>query len=197
MGWPPDIRDRIVNEASKVFKKQVYSLNGSLLPAVYLPSPVELKMYFVETQVLPAKVSLKPFADAIKHTHKPPLLNNKYSMSWCGIFATWVYRKAYDPHAHWVLGDYGGPRAIRLKKVKGNVGVSAGDIAVIRNYIGAEKKINYHFFIVVDCSSSQLGDKIWSIEGNTSNQLIKQRKKHRLADIVCYYTYDDGIAGAP
>lgn len=84
-------------------------------------------------------------------------------VSWCGIFATWCWRKA-GKDTKWVLGM--GPTNAKL--VAGNEGIQVGDICV---QFGGE----VHHFIPVEVN----GDDIQGVNGNSDYQsiLLKPMKR--------------------
>ena len=84
---------------------------------------------------------------------------------WCGVLAAEVLRRA-GVDARWTLlgGRIKGPGVTYRP---GNSGIKPGDVALIR-------RANHHFIVVsVDYSRN----KLWTVEGNTAGQLIRERTR--------------------
>jgi hypothetical protein len=95
--------------------------------------------------------------------------------SWCGVFATWVYRQA-GIETKWIIG--GGPTKLKHYSSKEISSLKPGDIGHIQ-------KQNHHFIIL-----SVKDGKIRSINGNSDAQSILIKDGPPLGDIVGFYQPD-------
>ncbi len=109
--------------------------------------------------------------------------------SWCGIFATWVWRQAGLERAIWGIGT--GIKNNGVIRVSSNTGIQLGDIIVIR---GAE----VHHAIVVELPSvydldegGTLDTSMTTVNGNSTNQSIRIHNEYKLSDVWYYYTFNE------
>lgn len=111
-------------------------------------------------------------------TYRVPQPNKPSGVSWCGIFATWVLKKAGIADAMWVVNK--GIVSGKVKIVYGADGFDVGDVVVFK---GAE----VHHAIVSEMPSYYCGDdSIQTINGNSGAQSIEVHRKY-LAKNVAYY----------
>lgn len=108
-------------------------------------------------------------------------------VSWCGIFATWVWRQAGLENAQWAAGF--GVKNNDVKRVAGRAGLQVGDIMVV---YGAE----VHHAIVAELPSVyDLDDggtpdtSIITVNGNSTNQSIRIHNEYKLSNVAYYYTF--------
>lgn len=125
----------------------------------------------------------KPGLRVIQGDSKPS------GVSWCGIFATWVWRQAGLDQATWVQGL--GVRNNGVTLVNAKTGFQVGDIIVIR---GAE----VHHAIVAELPSvydldegGSLDTSIITVNGNSLNQSIRIHNEYKLSDVAYFYTFPD------
>lgn len=111
--------------------------------------------------------------------YRVPQLSKPSGVSWCGIFATWVLRKAGMHDVKWVVGS--GIVGSKVKTVMGNVGFTVGDVVVFR---GAE----VHHAIVSEMPSYYCGDNsLQTINGNSGPQSIEIHRKYSAKNVGYYY----------
>ena len=118
----------------------------------------------------------KPRLRVIQGESKPS------GVSWCGIFATWVWRQSGLGQAQWVQGV--GVRNNGVKLVNEKTGFQVGDIIVIR---GGE----VHHAIVAELPSvydldegGNLDTSIITVNGNSLNQSIRIHNEYKLSDVA-------------
>ena len=106
-------------------------------------------------------------------------------VSWCGIFASWVYRQAGLDQVKWVNGQGISHNGVKLVNEK--TGFQAGDTIVIR---GGE----VHHAIVAEMPScydqddnGNLDTSIVTINGNSTNQSIRIHSEYKLSDVAYFY----------
>lgn len=196
MGWPKELEDKIVEKAEYWLDEAL----GSRLTGTHL------KRFFVDTGAVKADVPEKPFKIAVD-TKKQPVLGSR-PISWCGIFATFIYRDAGLSDVIWRLGV--GPRSRYLRRVAGHEGIGRGDLGIVlgkRIKIRTETKVplpglfggpsvmlkvptekevwsNHHFIVIED-----IGDSVKTIDGNMGWPTVIAESTHEKKSIVCYYTY--------
>lgn len=116
-------------------------------------------------------------------TYRVPQPSKPSGVSWCGIFATWVLKKAGLTDAAWVVRK--GIVGSRVKLVTIPTGFDVGDVVVFR---GAE----VHHAIVSEMPAYYCGDdSIQTINGNSGPQAIEVHRKYRAKDIAYYYKVID------
>lgn len=104
-------------------------------------------------------------------------------VSWCGIFATWVLRKAGLHDTQWVVGA--GIRGSKVRTVMDTKGFNVGDVIVIN---GAE----VHHAIVAEMPDYYLGDtSMKTINGNSGAQSIEVHRKYSAKQVGYYYQIVD------
>lgn len=111
--------------------------------------------------------------------YRVPQLSKPSGVSWCGIFATWVIRKAGLEDTKWVVGK--GIVGSKVKTVMGNTGFSVGDVVVLS---GGE----VHHAIVAEMPDDYLGDNsLKTINGNSGAQSIEIHRKFSTKQVAYYY----------
>ena len=125
----------------------------------------------------------KPRLRVIQGDSKPS------GVSWCGIFAAWVWRQAGLDQVQWVSGT--GPRNNGVKLVNEKTGFQVGDIIVIRGG-------DVHHAIVAELPSvydleegGSLDTSIITVNGNSTNQSIRIHNEYKLSVVAYYYTFPD------
>lgn len=105
------------------------------------------------------------------------------TVSWCGIFATYILRKT-GLRVKWRIGKgiENEPGCFDIQFVRGNAGVSTGDIAV--------RGTGYHHFILLEQPANQ--GAILAVDGNAGGIEYPQLRydrwwKNSLSAINCYY----------
>lgn len=113
--------------------------------------------------------------------------SNPAGVSWCGIFAIWVWRQAGLTSAQWGYG----PTGNGVKMVNATTGFQVGDIIVIRSGL-------VHHAIVAEMPSvydqddkGNLDTSIVTVNGNSTYQSIRVHSEYRLRDVAYYYTFSE------
>lgn len=96
-------------------------------------------------------------------------------VQWCGIFATWVAKKAGAKQANWILGT----GVDGLTKVSSFANIRPGDICVVKG------PANHH----VICHRA-FDSWMETVEGNAEFQSIKFGKRKFQEEILLYYSID-------
>jgi hypothetical protein len=101
--------------------------------------------------------------------------------SWCGIFATYVLRRA-NLHVSWRMGH----GIDGMTRVDGNEGLSIGDVAV-------RGAANNHHFIVLDDTPSGIIDAVEGNYGGVGNPWLHHghNPKNNLSSVIYYYDLSD------
>ncbi len=116
-------------------------------------------------------------------TYRVPQPSKPSGVSWCGIFATWVFKKAGLSDAAWIVGR--GIVSSRVKLVMSPNGFSEGDVVVLR---GDE----VHHAIVSEMPSYYCGDdSLQTINGNSGAQSIEVHRKFKAKNVAYYYKVMD------
>ena len=125
----------------------------------------------------------KPGLRVIQGASKPS------GVSWCGIFATWVWRQAGLKAVVWHQGL--GPRGNGVTIVNKTTGFQRGDIIVIRSG-EVHHAIVAEMPSVYDVDTEGNPDKtIVTVNGNSTYQSIRVHSEYRLQDVAYYYTFPD------
>lgn len=112
-------------------------------------------------------------------TYRVPQPSKPSGVSWCGIFASWVLRKAGLDDVKWVVGA--GIVSKKVKQVAGNEGFSVGDVIVIQ---GGE----VHHAIVAGMPDIYEGDgSLETINGNSGSQSIEIHSRYFPKNVWYYY----------
>ncbi len=126
------------------------------------------------------------YLDGIRLKNRRVPQKGQVGIQWCGIFATWVWIKAYVPGVYWGNPGIKGPD---VKVVAGSKGIGVGDVAVMH---GA---LVHHFILTsVDGPADNPDTVIQTVNGNSTFQgILKMSRK--LKDVQYYYTLDKGFFG--
>jgi len=84
---------------------------------------------------------------------------------WCGVLAAEILRRS-GVDARWTLQG-GGIKGGGVRYRPGRTGIRPGDVAMI-------PKANHHFVVV---GVNYSGNKLWTVEGNTAGQYIRERTR--------------------
>jgi hypothetical protein len=115
--------------------------------------------------------------------YRVPQPNKPSGVSWCGIFATWVLKKAGLTDAQWVVNK--GIVSSKVRLVIQTTGFTVGDVVVFR---GAE----VHHSIVSEMPAYYCGDDtLQTINGNSGAQSIEMHRKYRAQNVAYYYKVID------
>jgi hypothetical protein len=131
-----------------------------------------------------------------------PSNGRPFGVHWCGLFATWVYRKALErmpplPFAaradvRWMWPCLSIPRRFTFTKpfVKAS-DIQPGDVCIIENGFS-------HHFVAIDYADP-IDNKIWSVNGNSTAEdgdLFSQSvlvKKQSLGKLSAVYSADGAM----
>ncbi len=117
-------------------------------------------------------------------SYRVPQPSKPSGVSWCGIFAAWVLRKAGLDDVRWVVGQ--GIVGKQVKQVAGNQDFSAGDVVVIQ---GAEV---HHAIVAGENLAIYDGDgSIETINGNSDAQSIIIHSRYYPKQVWYYYKIID------
>lgn len=98
-------------------------------------------------------------------------------VSWCGIFATWVWIKA-GLQVKW---GFSGITGAKVKLTPGKVGIQPGDVIVMNG-------LEVHHSIVIEMPSIYDNDNsILTVNGNSGAQSIEKHSKFMLNQVAYYY----------
>ena len=112
-------------------------------------------------------------------TYRVPQPNKPSGVSWCGIFASWVWKKAGLTDVQWVVGK--GITGSRVQCVMQPQGFTVGDVVVFK---GDE----VHHAIVTEMPAYYCGDDtLQTINGNSGAQSIEINRRYRAANVAYYY----------
>lgn len=112
-------------------------------------------------------------------TYRVPQPSKPSGVSWCGIFATWVLKKAGITDATWVVGK--GIVSGRVRLVMGGSGFDVGDVVVLK---GGE----IHHAIVSEMPTYYCDDdSLQTINGNSGAQSIEVHRKWLAKNVGYYY----------
>jgi len=113
-------------------------------------------------------------------------------VSWCGIFAAWVYLKA-GLEAKWLMGD--GIVGSKVERINIADGLQQGDVIVIKpskNLKPGELPEVHHAIVVELPSVYDGGDtSIVTVNGNSRNQSIELHSRFSMSDVWYYYKIKD------
>lgn len=118
------------------------------------------------------------YLDGVKMRNKRIPQPGQSGISWCGIFATYIWIKAGIPGIKWEFGT--GITGPNVKKVAGAGGIAVGDIAVLKGGL-------VHHCIVSNIEGEASFE---TINGNSDFQGITI-KKNKISEISYYYTVQD------
>ncbi len=138
-----------------------------------------LKEYFdVACKFTDRHWKIPGYLDGVKIKNKRIPQPGQSGISWCGVFATYIWIKSGVPGISWEFGV--GVQGPNVKKMAGSKGIAPGDIAVLKGGL------------VHHCIVSRFdGEKsIETINGNSDFQGITI-KKNNLTEISYYYTMQD------
>lgn len=136
-----------------------------------------LKEYFeVAAKFKEQHWKIPGYLDGVKIRGKRIPQPGQSGVSWCGIFATYVWIKAGVPDIRWAMPGVAGPN---VKKIAGSAGIGIGDIAV-------EKGSLVHHCIVTAIN----GTSVETVNGNSDYQGITIKNKP-ISNISYFYTVQD------
>ena len=111
--------------------------------------------------------------------YRVPQPSKPSGVSWCGIFATWVLRRA-GLEAKWVVGA--GIVGDKVKLTSGSEGFMPGDVIVIN---GAEV---HHAVVISENHKIYDGDgSIDTVNGNADQQSILRHSRYTRGQVWYYY----------
>lgn len=114
-------------------------------------------------------------------------------ISWCGIFASWVYLKAGITDAKWVMSSGIVSKSVEMISVPD--GVKEGDVIVLKpgkNLKPGELPEVHHAIVVEMPSIYDGGDtSIITVNGNSRNQSVELHSRFSTKDIWYYYRIKD------
>jgi hypothetical protein len=118
------------------------------------------------------------FIDGIKKPkYRIPQAQSKPTgISWCGIFATWVWRQA-GLNVRWVNGQ--GIVGSNVKRVFGNKGFSIGDVVILNS-----QEVHH---CLVSALPNPGSDSIETVNGNSRHDQRIETHNRWLARNVAYY----------
>ena len=118
-------------------------------------------------------------------TYRVPQPSKPSGVSWCGIFATWVLRKA-GVHAFWQVGvGITGPKVVQ---VAGNEGYQRGDVLVMNNKLqDGSFGVHHAIFMDEDLKIYGGGGSLRTINGNSDYQSIIIHSKYTRKDVGYYF----------
>lgn len=100
-------------------------------------------------------------------------------VSWCGIFATWVLKKA-NLNVYWSSAT--GITGSHVKQIFANEGYQPGDVLIFRG------ETNHHAIFVAENHRIYGGDgSLDTINGNSSFQSIERHSRYLPSQIQGYY----------
>ena len=112
--------------------------------------------------------------DRMHPRYYPNWRNNEDIVSWCGIFALYIYKTSGLKMSSWPLRYPGAGSGIQptheLRPLKANESPQIGDLGILHT---AEN----HHFIVVDVD----GDQLQTVEGNSDWRFQTIVRNHRTA----------------
>lgn len=112
-------------------------------------------------------------------TYRVPQPSKPSGVSWCGIFASWVWKNSGLSDVQWVVGT--GITGSRVQLVMQSSGFTIGDVVVFK---GDE----VHHAIVAEMPAYYCGDDtLRTINGNSGAQSIEIHRRFRAPNVAYYY----------